>query len=77
MKYKHMTSGRVIDRHEYENLMSFQKEQYSLMSESGTGDFLTSTVIGAVTDSALLGGLLGGSLMGGLLGDSLDGDLFN
>lgn len=38
------------------------------------GSFLTSAIIGAVTDSALLGGLLGGSLLGGLLGDSMFGD---
>lgn len=39
--------------------------------------FLTSAIIGGLTDSALLGGLLGGDLLGGILGDSLDGDLFD
>ncbi len=39
--------------------------------------FLTSTIIGAVTDSALLGGILGGDMLGGILGDVLDGDLFD
>lgn len=41
------------------------------------GDFVTSLVIGAVTNSALLGGLLGGDLLGGILGDALDGDLMD
>lgn len=46
-------------------------------SERDAGDFITSFVLGAATDSALLGGLLGGSMAGGLLGDLLDGDLFD
>lgn len=45
--------------------------------DNSTDNFVTSAVIGAVTDSALLGGLLGGDLLGGVLGDSLDGDLFD
>lgn len=39
--------------------------------------FLTSFVIGAVTNNALLGGIIGGSIVGGLLGDLLDGNLFD
>lgn len=45
---------------------------------SGSDDFITSAVIGAVTDSALLGGLIGGDLVGGIVGDLLNGgDLFD
>lgn len=47
-----------------------------LLNVDEDDSFLTSAIIGAVTDSALLGGLLGGSLLGGLTGDLLgDGDL--
>lgn len=42
-----------------------------------SGDFLTSAVIGAVTDNAIVGGLLGGDMLGGIIGDIFsDGDLF-
>lgn len=44
--------------------------------ESDSGDFLTSFVIGAMTDSSLLGGIIGGDIVGGMLGDMMDGELF-
>ena len=39
--------------------------------------FLTSMLVGSLTDSAILGGLIGGDPIGGLLGDLLDGDLMD
>lgn len=43
--------------------------------DDDTDRFVSSAIIGAVTDSAIIGGLLGGSLLGGIVGDGLDGDL--
>lgn len=45
--------------------------------DDSSSRFITSAVIGAVTDSALLGGLLGGDIIGGTLGDMSDGDLMD
>lgn len=39
--------------------------------------FVTSLVIGAVTDSAILGAIVGGDVTGGIVGDILDGDLMD
>ena len=39
--------------------------------------FMTSMVIGAVTDSAIIGGLLGGDIVGGIAGDFLNGGKLN
>ena len=44
-----------------------------VIEENHTNDFLTSALIGAVTNSALLGGLLGGDIIGGIVGDFLNG----
>lgn len=46
----------------------------SRSSSNSDGDFLTSAVVAAVTDSTLTGFLVGGDLMGSMLGDSLFGD---
>ena len=45
--------------------------------DDSSSQFITSAVIGAITDSALLGGLLGGDILGGTLGDMSDGDLMD
>lgn len=73
--YKHRQTGSVISSSTYYSLPSYERADYGEVNDSG--DFLTSTVIGAVTDSAILGGLLGGSITGGIVGDLLDGDLFD
>ncbi len=72
--YKNIYNGRVISSSEYFDLDSYDRNSYSLVSESSSndGDLLTSAAIGYATDSTLLGGLLGGSLLGGLLGDMLN-----
>jgi len=76
MSYIHKRTGARISYSSYKNLDWYDKEQFvAETSSNNSGDFLTSTVLGAVTDSALVGGLLGGNLIGGLLGDCLDGDL--
>lgn len=78
MAYKHRRTGRTISTSDYHDMESWEQSDYVRESSSGSsGDFLTSAVIGAVTDSALLGGLLGGSMTGGVVGDMLDGDLFD
>lgn len=73
-KYKHKTTGNIIDQERYDRLYLFEQTQYVKVD---SGDFATSAIIGAVTDSAILGGLIGGSVIGGILGDSIDGDLFD
>lgn len=53
--------------------------------DSGEGDFLTSAIVGAATNSTLLGWAVGGSLVGAAVGDALvpdsspgkTADLFN
>lgn len=60
----------------------YGEDKYKIRRElerklNGSGDFLTSAVIGAATGSALLGGILGGDLLGGVVGDLFDGDLFD
>jgi hypothetical protein len=74
-KYRNTETDEIIDSYDYNQLSSYEKRDYRECNDDG--DFLTSAVIGAVTDSALLGGLLGGDLAGGILGDMLDGDLFD
>jgi hypothetical protein len=77
MAYKHRDTGRIISNNEYYHLPDLLQIDYKKLPEADSGDFLTSAVIGSVTDSALLGGLLGGDLAGGIVGDLLDGDLFD
>ena len=44
--------------------------------ESGSDGFVTSAVIGAVTNNGLLGGFIGGNFAGGMIGDAIvDGSL--
>jgi len=41
------------------------------------GDFVTSMLVGAMTDNAIIGGVIGGSMLGGICGDMMgDGGLF-
>ena len=73
MKYKHIIYGNIIESEEYETLSKHEQGDYNRIDSNG--DFITSTIIGAATDSAILGGLLGGDIIGGIFGDLLDGDL--
>lgn len=73
--YVNRYTGRKISEHEYSGLSTYEKEKYSY--ESNNSNFITSALIGTVTDSALLGGLLGGDIVGGVVGDMLDGDLLD
>ena len=75
-KYINAQTGREISESTYNRLQIKDKRRY-VKKDDASGDFVTSAVIGAVTDSALLGGLLGGDMLGGVMGDLLDGDLFN
>lgn len=85
MAYRHIRTDRLISNEDYRVLPSYEKEDFTYVSEtaasgsqgSSQSSFVTSTVIGAVTGSALLGGLLGGDITGGILGDMLDGDLMD
>ena len=45
--------------------------------KSDNDAFITSAVVGAVTDSTILGALVGGSVLGAVAGDLLDSDLFD
>ena len=74
-KFKNKETGDVISAETYYSLPDYMKVDYGQVDDSG--DFLTSAIIGAATDSAILGGLLGGSMAGGILGDLMDGDLFD
>ncbi len=56
--FKHIQTGSVISSATYYSLPSNEKANYSEQNDSG--DFLTSAIIGVVTDSAIIGGLLGG-----------------
>ncbi len=47
---------------------------YRQVSYEDDGDFFTSFVVGAVTDSTLIGGLVGGDFIGAAIGDALFGD---
>jgi len=76
MKYIHKRTGEAISKRTYD-ILPYSAKSYYMMSDDDDGDFLTSAVIGAVTDSALLGGLLGGDIVGGIVGDLFDGDLFD
>ncbi len=51
-------------------------EKCDYEDDDGTS-FLTSLIIGGITDSAILGGLLGGDMLGGIIGDMMDGDLMD
>ena len=76
--FKHKITGKIITEDTYNELYSFEQSDYILQSSSNSGgDFITSAIIGGVTDSALLGGLLGGDILGGVVGDLFDGDLFD
>lgn len=75
--YVNRYTGRKISEQEYFGLPTYEKERYSYESSNSNSDFVTSALIGTVTDSALLGGLLGGDIVGGVLGDMLDGDLLD
>lgn len=82
--YKHkLKTEDYISEKEYNRLDVYDQMDYkyyktvNVKDDDSSGDFLTSAIIGGVTDSALLGGLLGGSFLGGALGDILDGDLFD
>jgi hypothetical protein len=79
--YKNRYTNRLITETEYYNLFPSERGDYERISihdvpqrDSG-GDFMTSAVIGAVTDSAFLGGFIGGDMLGGIVGDIIDGDL--
>lgn len=74
--FKHIQTGSVISSATYYSLPSNEKANYS-EQQNDSGDFLTSAIIGVVTDSAIIGGLLGGSITGGIVGDLFDGDLFD
>ena len=76
-KYINAQTGREISESTYNRLQTKDKRRYVRKDEDDSGDFLTSAVIGAVTDSALLGGMLGGDMLGGIVGDLFDGDLFD
>ena len=79
-RYRHKRTKEVISQSTYDSLYYSQQRDYVEIEDrdsGGSGDILTSAIIGATTDSALLGGLLGGSMLGGMLGDSLDGDLWD
>lgn len=79
-RYRHKITKEVISQRTFDDLYYSQQKNYVEIEDrngSGSGDFLTSAIIGAATDSALLGGLLGGSMTGGLMGDLFDGDLFD
>ena len=81
--YKHKRLDKFISEKEYDELHYYIQDDYkyyktvSVSGRDSNGDFLTSMLIGGITDSALLGGVLGGSFGGGLLGDILDGDLWD
>ncbi len=51
------------------------KDECECEDDDNFDRFITSAIIGKVTNSAILGGLLGGDLLGGIVGDSLDGSL--
>lgn len=74
-RYKHIKTEKTVGEEGYSWLSPLEKPFYKEIDSSG--QFITSAVIGAVTDSALLGGLLGGDIVGGIVGDLLDGDLFD
>lgn len=74
MSYINKRTGREISTTDYYELDSWEQNNYERKS---SGSFVTSVVIGAVTDSALLGGIISGSMTGGIIGDMLDGDLFD
>lgn len=71
--YKNKNTGQRITEDSYNELYSFQKEDYELVNGPSI-DPLLSGIIGYATNSGLLGGLLGGSLLGGVLGDALNKD---
>ena len=73
--FKHKETGSIISLSTFQSLPSYEKGYYGEVNEQG--DFLTSLIVGAATDSFLLGGLIGGSMLGGLLGDSLGDSLFD
>ena len=82
--YRNKNTGIVISESEYYTMDRSERLNYRQISTStnssnnrGSGDFLTSAVIGAATGSALLGGLLGGDMLGGIAGDMFDGDLMD
>ena len=78
MKYfKHIRTGSTISSNTFYSLPSSIQSQYTEINNNQNSDFLTSAIVGSVTDSALLGGIIGGSFLGGAVGDLLDGDLFD
>lgn len=44
------------------------------VANDDSGDFLTSAVVGYVTDSTLVGAVVGGDLLGAVVGDALNDD---
>lgn len=78
-KYRNKNSGVLISEREYNSMSYSEKQNYRRIDSSSdsSGDFLTSAVVGAVTDSAILGTVVGGSITGAILGDIFDGDLFD
>lgn len=82
MSYINKLTGARISSSDYNRLSYSEKSNWmysssNVSSNSSSGDFITSGVIGAVTGSALLGGLLGGDIVGGIVGDLFDGDLMD
>lgn len=78
-KYRNKNSGVLVSEREYNNMSYSEQQNYRRTDSSNNSsrDFLTSTVVGAITDSAILGTVIGGSITGAILGDVLDGDLFD
>ena len=78
MKYINKYTKRIISESTYDELdWDDQLDYKPIDDDDDGGSFISSAVIGAVTDSALLGGILGGDMLGGTVGDMLDGDLWD
>lgn len=83
-RYRNISSGILVSSSEYYAMSYSEQRNYRISTNSSTtssnnnGGFMTSAIIGHVTDSALLGGLLGGDIVGGIVGDMFsDGDLMD
>lgn len=88
VQYRNINSGILVSSSEYYAMSYSEQRNYRIStnrsnntpttSSNDTGGFMTSAIIGHVTDSALLGGLLGGDMIGGIVGDMFsDGDLMD